>query len=168
MRKLLRFIWNRETIVYFFCGVLTVIVNYGVFWVLLQRFGDKYALLFNAVAFVVSTFVAFLTNKVFVFQSRSFLPRVFFRELVMFVGARLFSFLFIEELGLWLCTKYLHAGDYSFLGISGVFIAKVLTTGVAIISNYLFSKFVIFRKKHRQPELAEAEAVVGQEKPTIP
>ena len=163
MRKLLRYFWNRETITYFFCGVLTVLVNYSVFWLLLHRFGDKYALLYNAIAFIISTLVAFLTNKVFVFQSRSFLPGVFFKELIMFFGARLFSFLFIEELGLWICTKFLHAGDYFFLGISGVFIAKVLTTGVAIISNYIFSKFVIFRKKRAQLEPAEPEPVLGQE-----
>ena len=163
MRRFIRYFLNRETITYFFCGCLTVLVNYAVFWVLLQRFGNDYALLLNAIAFITSTFVAFLTNKVFVFQSRSFLPRVFFRELVMFFAARLFSFLFIEEMGLWLCTKYLHAADYSFFGISGVFIAKVFTTGVAVISNYIFSKFVIFRKKHRQHEAVEPEPVLGQE-----
>ena len=152
MRKLLKYFFNRETITYFFCGCLTILVNYSLFWILLRRLGDEYALFSNAVAFIVSTCFAFLTNKVFVFQSKSFLPKTFFKEMFMFFCARLFSFFFVEQLGLLICRDYFHVGDYSFLKIDGIFIAKVFLSGIAVIVNYVCSKFIIFRKKKRNTD----------------
>ena len=150
MRKLLGKILNRETILYVIFGFMTVIVNYATFWILLYRWGGDYALYINSIAFVVATTFAFLTNKLFVFESRSFRPKTFFRELALFFCARLFSFFCVEQLGLLICRDLLHAGDFSFLGINGIMISKVGLSGVSTVVNYICSKFIIFRKKKRQ------------------
>ncbi len=52
----------------------------------------------------------------------------------------------MEELGLWISTDALHVQERTLLGFNGLLIAKVLLLGVSAIMNYLFSKFVIFRK----------------------
>ena len=53
----------------------------------------------------------------------------------------------MEELGLWVSADVLHVERYELLGFNGILIAKVFLLGVSAIMNYIFSKFVIFRKK---------------------
>ncbi len=142
----MRKVFNRETIAYLFFGVLTVVVNYGVFWLTLRWLGEERALIANVITFVAATTFAYITNKLFVFQSRSFAPRALCREAAMFFGARIASF-GLEELGLWICTDFLHVGRYRLLGVGGIMAAKIILSVVATVLNYFFSKFFIFRKK---------------------
>lgn len=141
MKKLL----NRETVLYLVFGGLTTLVNYIVFWAGIRLFGENMALLVNVVSFVAAAAFAYVTNKLFVFESKSWAPAVLRRELPSFFGARIFSFL-LEEAGLWLATGPLHAGDYRLLGVSGVMVAKVLLSVLVVVLNYLFSKLFIFKK----------------------
>ena len=141
----MRRLFNRETGAYVLCGVLTVAVNYGVFWLALHRLGDRRALIANAIAFVTATAFACLTNKVFVFRSRSFAPSVFLRELALFFGGRIATF-GIEEAGLWICRDLLRVGRFTLLGVGGITLSKILLSVVATTLNYLVSKFVTFRK----------------------
>lgn len=141
MKKLL----NRETILYLVFGGLTTLVNYAVFWLGIRLFGEDRALLVNLVSFVAAAVFAYVTNKLFVFESRSWAPAVLRRELPSFFGARIVSFL-LEEAGLWLATGPLRAGDYQLLGVSGVMIAKVILSVAVVVLNYLFSKLFIFKK----------------------
>ena len=142
----MRKIFNRELIVYFICGWLAVFVNYGVFWLALRILGDDRVLLVNVIAFVAATTFAFCTNKLLVFQTRGGGPRTVLRELAMFYAARITSFA-VEEAGLWIARDVLHAGRYTLFGVKGILIAKVFLLGVSAIMNYIFSKFVIFKKK---------------------
>lgn len=141
MKKLL----NRETILYLVFGGLTTLVNYLVFWLGIRLFGEERALLVNLVCFVAAASFAYVTNKLFVFESKSWAPAVLRRELPSFFGARIVSFL-LEEAGLWLATGPLRAGDYQLLGVSGVMIAKVILSVAVVVLNYLFSKLFIFKK----------------------
>ena len=142
----MRKIFNRELLVYFICGWLAVFVNYGVFWLALRILGNDRVLLVNVIAFVVATVFAFCTNKLLVFQTKGRGMQAAMRELVLFFAARITSF-GVEELGLWICKDYLHAGRYTLFGLNGILISKVVLLGVSAIMNYLFSKFVIFKKK---------------------
>ena len=143
---MLKKIFNRELIVYFICGMLAVLVNYAVFWIALRILGQERVLTVNVIAFVVATTFAFCTNKLLVFQTRGLGLKVALRELWMFFAARIASF-GVEELGLWICKDYLHAERYTLFGFNGILISKVVLLGVSAIMNYLFSKFVIFKKK---------------------
>ena len=90
--------WREES-AYLFFGVLTTLINYVVFGVLHVFWGDEGALAANLIAFVVAVAFAYLTNKIFVFESRSWRPALLIREAASFVAARLFSF-GLEEAGL--------------------------------------------------------------------
>ena len=141
----MRKFFNRELLAYFICGWLAVLVNYVVFRLALGALGTRRVLTVNVIAFVAATAFAFCTNKLLVFRTRSGGLRRALRELALFFGARIASF-GVEELGLWISTDALHVHERTLLGFNGLLIAKVLLLGVSAIMNYLFSKFVIFRK----------------------
>lgn len=144
----------REQIAYLFFGVLTTAVNYGVFLFFYLRWGESGVLGGNLAAFLAATTFAYLTNKCFVFESRSWRGAVLVREAASFVAARLLS-LGIEEAGLYLAADVLSLGRYALFGIDGVMMAKVLLSFLAVILNYFFSKFLIFRKS--KPEKGKIE-----------
>lgn len=133
---------------YLFFGVLTTIVNYLSFWVLIRIFGAQAALLENLGSFFAATTFAYLTNKIFVFKRNSWKWKIVCREAVSFAGTRLFSF-GLEEAGLYVCISALHAPSYSLWGINGLMISKILLSGIAVILNYLFSKCLVFRKRQK-------------------
>ncbi len=134
---------HREMITYLIFGVLTTVVNYVVYWLctriltpeILLR--DKNYLISNAVSWVAAVAFAYVTNKLFVFESRSWKIAVVIREVTAFVGARLLSLAF--DMGImFVCV--------SLIGINE-FIAKLIAQIVVVILNYIFSKLFIFRGK---------------------
>ena len=141
----MRKIFNRELLVYFLCGLLAILVNYIVFWLALGLLGTEQVLTVNVIAFVVSTVFAFCTNKLLVFQTRGRGMKTALRELAMFFAARIASF-GVEELGLWIAKDVVHAERYVLFGFGGILIAKILLLCISSIMNYIFSKFVIFKK----------------------
>lgn len=134
---------HREMITYLIFGVLTTIVNYVVYWLCTLALTpdiflrDKNYLISNAISWIVAVAFAYVTNKLFVFDSRSWKPALVAREVVAFVGARLLSLVF--DMGImYVCV--------SLIGINE-FIAKLISQIVVVIVNYVFSKLFIFRKK---------------------
>ena len=142
----MRRIFNRELLIYFLCGMLAILVNYIVFWLALRLLGESRVLFVNVIAFVVATTFAFFTNKHLVFRTGGAGLKAALRELAMFFAARIASF-GVEEAGLWIAKDVLHAERYTLFGFGGILIAKVFLLGVSSIMNYVFSKFVIFKKK---------------------
>lgn len=140
---------HRELIVYLIFGVLTTAVNLATFYAM-ESLTDISYLINNAVAWVVGVVFAFVTNKIFVFESKSWKPSVAGKEAVEFLGARLFSF-GVEEVGLWLLVDIIGLASFSKVifgfDISGELIAKVILAIVVVILNYVFSKLIIFKKK---------------------
>ncbi len=143
----------REILLYVLFGALTTLVNFVVFKLCNVAFGEKFYLLSNVVAWIAAVIFAYLTNKLFVFESKSWAPRVLLREIPSFASARLLS-LGIEEAGLWLLVDVLGMDawllDLGFVRIGGKMIAKVILAVVVVILNYVFSKLFIFRKNRRE------------------
>lgn len=151
MKKLTELILKyKELIAYVFFGALTTAVNFVTFWVLSKILGEDLYYISNAIAWFISVVFAYFTNKLFVFESKSFAPKVLFKEIPEFFGARVFSF-FVEEGGLILLVQTLNFGEFSLtvfgFEISGQLIAKLILAVIVVILNYFASKFVIFRKK---------------------
>ncbi len=148
------FLKYKELIVYVIFGALTTAVNLASFYILEAVFGNNgnSYLINNAIAWLVAVIFAYITNKLFVFESRSWEPKIIGKEITEFFGARIFSFL-IEEAGLWLFVDILEFGkiSYNLLGftITGGLIAKIILSIIVVILNYFFSKFVIFKKKNK-------------------
>lgn len=141
---------HREIIVYFIFGVLTTAVNLITFYILEALFGTADSYLYNnLIAWVVGVVFAYITNKLIVFESKSWKLKLVLREASEFVGARVFS-LAVEEAGLWLLIDLLKWGSFSesLFGfqITGGLIAKVILAVIVVILNYIFSKFIIFKK----------------------
>ena len=147
------FIKYKELITYVIFGVLTTLVNFFAFWIFTKIFGEDLYLVNNAIAWVVGVVFAYITNKLFVFESKSWDLKVITKEITGFLGARIFSFL-VEEGGMFLFVSVLGLGEKSLtlLGftITGQFIVKILLAVIVVILNYVFSKFFIFRIKNEK------------------
>lgn len=91
----------------------------------------------NFIAWVASVVFAFITNKLWVFKSKSWKLSVAGKEFTGFVGARVFSFV-IETIMMFILVTLLSCHEL---------IAKLIVGVVVIIINYIFSKLLIFKKK---------------------
>lgn len=140
---------HREFILYSVFGVVTTLANFFSYLIMKAIFGEERYLINNAVAWLVGVVVAFVTNKLFVFSSKSWKLKIALKEFAEFVAARLFSF-GVEEAGMWLFMSVLNFSRFSIplviLTVPGDIIAKLLISIVVVILNYFFSKFIIFKK----------------------
>ena len=147
LRKLL----NRETVMYLVFGVATTAVNYIVFFLCYELiFGGDNSPAANTIAFAAAVVFAFIVNKVFVFESKSWSIDALKREVPPFLGARIGSFL-IEEAGLILCEDVWHLGEVTVFAVgemklSGVTVAKLALSVIVVVLNYVFCKFFVFKK----------------------
>ncbi len=155
--KLIDKLVTKEIISYLFFGVMTTLVNF-VTYSLLVKFvfdnnpGDSQVTLSNGIAWCTAVIFAFFTNKLFVFESKSFAPLTFMKELLSFVGARIVTGL----METFIPTLLINAGlDGTLFGVKGL-IAKLVIAIAVIILNYVFSKLVSFRKK---AEASESEKI---------
>ena len=146
MNKNFRDLLNRETLSYLLFGVLTTIVNYITFMGVFILYNKSSALVSNMAAFIVATIFAYITNKIWVFKSDIWSLNILKLKIKTFLSARIFSFL-LEQVGLFLCINVFKIEDYSFLGINGVIISKVVLSFIAVIINYGLSKLFIFKEQ---------------------
>lgn len=140
---------KKEIILYAIFGVITTLANLFTYLIFSSILGESFVLISNAIAWIVGVIVAFFTNKVYVFNSKSWKLRLALKEFAEFVAARLFSFGF-EEFGMFLLVMVLHFPDiyvrvFNFT-IPGDFTAKFILSVFVVIFNYFFSKFIIFKK----------------------
>lgn len=145
MKKLL----NKETLLYLIFGVLTTAVNYLVFY-LCYDLGGIASAIANTIAFIAAVIFAYLVNKIFVFESKSWALAALVPEMLQFLGARVFSFA-VEEAGLLISDNLLKLGRYTLFTygnftIDGVLATKLFLAVFVVIINYVFCKW-IFRKK---------------------
>ena len=144
------FIKYKEIITYIIFGILTTLVNFFSFWLFTKIFGEDLYLVNNAIAWVVGVVFAYVTNKLFVFESKSWDLKLITKEITGFLGARIFSFL-VEEGGMFLFISVLGLGEKSLalagFIITGQFIVKILLAVIVVVLNYVFSKFIIFKRQ---------------------
>ena len=147
LKKLL----NRETILYIVFGVATTVVNYIVFHLLYNvLWHQNHSLAANAAAFVAAVIFAFVVNKLFVFESRSWDTATLKREIPSFLGARIGSF-GIEEAGLFLAEKVFKLGGVIAITLGGtafdwITVVKIALAFVVVALNYVFCKLFVFKK----------------------
>ena len=125
----------REIISYLFFGVLTTLVNFVVYLPVYNILGMS-ASVSNMIAWVAAVVFAYFVNKIFVFRSLDWSRKTVIPELTKFVTARVLSG--VLETGILLVTV-------DILGWNGN-IWKFVTQVLVVISNYVFSKLIVFRK----------------------
>lgn len=134
----------KEVILYLFFGGCTTVFS----WLTYALFAGALGLgvnVSNGLSWVLSVLFAFVTNKLFVFQSKARDARTLLREGAGFFSARIFTGL-LTMLGVPLLIRL--GLDQSILGVEGM-VAKVSMSILEILLNYVFSKLLIFRKKNK-------------------
>ena len=144
----------REIISYIFFGALTTAVSfisYTAFVLVLNSLGAKEISLFgttlsvcaaNVISFICAVLFAFVTNKLWVFESKSFEKSVALPEFLKFISSRIFTGI----LEIVLVPILISIGlSGSLFGVDGL-VAKLVVTVVVIILNYILSKLIIFKK----------------------
>ena len=155
IKTLLKKLINKETVTYVIFGVLTTLVNLVVFKGFDVLFKGKYYLFTNTIAWVAAVAFAYVTNKLFVFESKSWKFDVIKKEIPSFLGARIASY-FVEQVGLWFFVEILSFDekvfDFIVVKLSGKITAKLIIGVIVVIINYVLSKFLIFAKKDKKKE----------------
>ena len=88
MKELLK--KHRETILYLFFGALTTAVSMGLYYVS-ETVLDLTPTVSNLISWIGSVIFAFVTNKIFVFESKSWKPKVALKEGGTFFASRILS-----------------------------------------------------------------------------
>ncbi len=140
----------KELILYVFFGALTTLVNFAAFKFFNVVLGEDRYLISNVIAWFVSVVFAFITNKLFVFESHVWQTKKICKEIASFFAARVFS-LVVEEAGLFALVDLLGFDKYRLdifgFVLGGKMISKIVLAVIVVVLNYFFSKLVVFRKK---------------------
>lgn len=123
----------KSIIAYLFFGVLTTLINWG-----------SYFLCYNIVhipnvpstiiAWILAVAFAFITNKIWVFDSKSFDGKVLLHEIWTFIAARLITGI-LDVINLAVDVFAMNSTVW-----------KLISNIIVIILNYIFSKLIIFKK----------------------
>lgn len=124
----------RELLMYGIFGVLTTLINIVCFFLLDKMHVNMY--MNNTISWIISVLFAYVTNKIFVFESKDCHFKVILKEGASFFLFRLLSYL-IDMLDMYVMVDV-------FL-LSKMF-AKIASNVIVIIVNYIFSKLFIFKK----------------------
>ena len=131
----------KEIIMYLIFGVATTGVNWIVYAVAVKVGMNMN--LSNCLAWLLAVVFAFITNKIFVFESKNMNVQVLFMEFIKFIAARVATG--VIEIG-GLPVLYSLGIKQSLFGIDG-FAAKILVSVIVVILNYVFSKLFIFKNQ---------------------
>lgn len=131
---------NKEIVLYIVFGGLTTVVN----WVTYSLFVSFCSItVANVIAWIFAVVFAYLTNKIFVFEQKSWKPNIAFFEFSKFVSSRLLTGV-VEIAGV---DILVYVGlNQTIFGIEGM-VAKVTVSIVVVILNYFFSKLIVFKEK---------------------
>ena len=127
---------HKAFIAYGVFGVLTTIVNIATYNYCYNIVGISNTLS-NILAWILAVTFAYLTNKVWVFGSKSWKWEVLKKEVPAFISCRIATGV-MDLIIMYICVDVLHWPAV---------IMKVLSNVLVIILNYVFSKLVIFKKK---------------------
>lgn len=128
----------RELIAYVIVGGLTTVVSmalyYGSTWTFLDGSDALQVQIANVISWIGAVAFAYVTNRVFVFQSHS---TAVFREIVSFVSSRVLTLLL--DMGcMWLMVTAIGVNHR---------IAKLVSMVLVTVGNYVISKLLVFKKE---------------------
>jgi putative flippase GtrA len=155
----------REIIMYLIFGVLTTVVGFGTYFLIMA--GAEHLLhlpmdnetsvtyvtvyvIAQVIQWIAAVLFAFFTNRKWVFTEADRSKGSFWRQLVLFAGSRVASFLLdlgvtygcTLLLALWIVTPPVILG----IALTPGIIAKLIAAFLVIIANYVLSKLLVFRK----------------------
>lgn len=152
------YIKHKEILRYLFFGVCTTLVNWVIHFLIGLLFpatktDPALNTVATAVAWICAATFAFFTYKKWVFEDPAWDAKSVLTQYVKFLGSRavtlgtdaLIAYFLTQPLNDWAFLKTLPlVGGKDWLPW---LVLKVLQAAVNMVVNYLFSKFVVFRKK---------------------
>lgn len=133
-----KYVKYAEIIRYLIIGGLTTLISILTYFVVTHSFlnpQDKIELqIAEIISWVLAVTFAYFTNKKYVFRVEK---NYSVKEVISFFSSRVATLL-IEMLIMYIFVSVLHFDDK---------IIKIISQVIVIILNYLFSKFLVFRKK---------------------
>ena len=126
---------NKEVLMYLFFGGVSFVLNM-VLYILLNAVLGMNELLANIFCWIVCVLFQFVTNRIWVFNSRTDTTAALLKQMTAFFGGRIFTLL-AEELILLVFITW--------QGLNSVAV-KLVAQIVVIVLNYVISKLIVFKK----------------------
>lgn len=126
----------QQPILYLFFGICTTIVNIITYY-LSAHILSLSVILSTCLAWLVSVIFAYITNKWWVFESKSLRLKAVIQEFLSFTGCRLFT---------GACDLLIMLIFVDSLGMDDLFV-KIASNVLVVVLNYIFSKMIIFKRK---------------------
>ncbi|MFV0557236.1 MAG: GtrA family protein [Enterococcus sp.] len=123
--------------IYLFFGGLTTVVNFMVYFFCKDLLEQNY-LVANVISWVAAVLFAFVTNKLWVFQSKTTHSLELVTEFLRFMFYRILS-LFLDMGMMYILISLIQTNDL---------VAKLITQIAVVLANYLFSKLFIFNQSN--------------------
>ncbi|CAM3364606.1 GtrA family protein [Vagococcus fessus] len=122
-------------LMYLVMGGITTLINIVTFYLFNSTLGLNYTIA-NIIAWVFAVLFAYISNKLYVFESKHNNFSELIQEISSFFGFRVLS-LFMDLAVMFVCISLLSMNPL---------LAKVLANVVVLVANYIFSKLFIFKK----------------------
>lgn len=126
----------KSFILYVFFGGCTTVINIATY-ALFSRVFHAGTIGSNIAAWIFAVSAAYITNKIWVFESEVKDPQGLVREIISFIICRLATGA-MDMAIMYVSVEVLHWNDL---------IMKVISNILVIMLNFVFSKLVIFRKR---------------------
>ena len=126
----------QQPILYLFFGVCTTAVNIITYYITAHMLSLS-VILSTCLAWVISVIFAYVTNKWWVFESKSLRLKAVIQEFLSFTGCRLFT---------GACDLLIMFIFVDCLGVNDLFV-KITSNALVVVLNYIFSKMIIFKRK---------------------
>lgn len=127
----------KEIIMYLIFGVLTTVVSLVSYYILtftILNPDSAFELqLANIISWILSVVFAYITNRKFVFESKS---NNILKEATSFVGGRIFTLL-LDMFIMFILVTLMQFNDK---------IIKILSQVIVIVANYVISKIFVFKE----------------------
>lgn len=125
----------KSEINYVLFGIITTVVNIVTYFALYNYFHIS-NVISSIIAWILSVLVAYITNKLWVFESKSLNPKTLFKEIYMFFSCRFLTGV-IDILFMWIFVDLL---------LFNSLLIKIISNVIVIVLNYIISKFFIFKE----------------------
>ncbi len=129
---------HQEVMRYLIFGGLTTVANILVYAVCYYVFHIENSIS-NVIAWILSATFAYITNKLYVFESKVKTKIELIKEIVYFYGCRLLTLAVDQGIMIITVDKW---------GWNAL-LMKIMANIIVIILNYIFSKILIFKKMDR-------------------
>lgn len=125
----------KAIILYLFWGVMTTIVNIVSFYINAHILNCN-TVVSTWIAWILSVLFAYITNKLWVFESKDFSTKMVLKEILSFFSCRLLTG-FLDVVIMYVFVDVLYYSDV---------VMKIVSNVLIVILNYIASKWFIFKK----------------------